>query len=65
MPRPSTLWSSNVPLPEADSTLYELLAVSAPTGVTVGETTLTATKETIDNDQEEPIEGDIVTGPLT
>jgi hypothetical protein len=63
MPRPSTLWSFNVLLPEVDSTLYDLLAVAAPAGVTAGEA-LTATKETIDNDQEEPIEGDIVTGLL-
>ncbi|MDP9347182.1 MAG: hypothetical protein M3P44_16015 [Actinomycetota bacterium] len=54
-----------MPSPEGESTLYDLLAVAAPPGVTAGETQLTATKETLDNDQEEPVEGDILTGQLT
>lgn len=63
--RPSIRWSTSLPSPEGESTLYDLLAVAAPPGVTAGETQLTATKETLDNDQEEPVEGDILTGQLT
>ena len=64
MPRFSILSSPSLLLPEFDSTLYDLLAVPALTGVTAGETGLTATKETIDDDQEQLVEGDILTGLL-
>ena len=38
--------------PSDHRTLYEVLAEPAPPGSAHGETTLTKTKETIDNDQE-------------
>ena len=40
------------PSPADNLTLYELLSEPAPSGGLRGETTITATKETIDNDQE-------------
>ena len=51
--------------PETNSTLYDVLAVAAPPGMTAGETRVTATKETLDDDREEPLQGDVLTGLLT
>jgi hypothetical protein len=40
------------------NSLYELLSEPAPAGVTAGETRITATKETLDDDREDSFDDD-------
>jgi hypothetical protein len=47
---------------EGERTLYGVLSEPAPEQGALGETALTATKETIDNDREEPGEALLLLG---
>jgi hypothetical protein len=47
---------------EGRATLYDLLAEAAPAGTFAGETSLTATKETLDGDSEEASDGEVIYG---
>jgi hypothetical protein len=47
---------------EGRATLYDLLAEAAPGGTFAGETSLTATKETLDGDSEEASDGEVIYG---
>jgi hypothetical protein len=61
-PRLSTSSTAPAWTPASGPSLYELLAEPVGTAVSSGETSLTATKETLDGDSEEASDGEVIYG---
>ncbi len=57
MPRRSPLMETS-----AGSSLYDMLAEPVPRGAAAGETRITATKETLDDDREDLSDDDVIVG---